>query len=163
MVKVNNENEVSAYHVIRLLSAVLLFIYIVTIWLFPEYFSWSANRTVVIVGHTFGALYLVSALFMVLRGGIWFLEFIHKDDSYEFRYYFLTAPFGSKRMIRIPSENLYAFKIKKNFCKLKKTLILYQEQDGKVLRYPPIPLGSLLFEKQQVVIGELKKYAVELT
>lgn len=163
MVKVNNENEVSAYHVIRLLSGILLFIYILTIWVFPAYFSWSGNRVVVLIGHIYGAIYLVSAIYMLLRGGIWYLEFIHKDDLYEFRYYFLTAPFGAKRLVRIPTENLYAFKIKKNFCKLKKTLILYQEQEGKVLQYPPIPIGSLLIEKQQLVIDELRKYAVELT
>jgi hypothetical protein len=98
---------------------------------------------------------------MALRGGMWFVEFIFKDETYEFRYYLLTTPFGARRMIRIPVNDLYAFKIDKSF--LKKTLVLYQEKEGKVFQYPPIPIGSLLKEKQQQVIGYLKMNAVELT
>jgi hypothetical protein len=161
MVKVSNENEVAAYHVIRIFLAVIFIAYLTSIWAFPEYFPWSGNKVIQVVGHTYAVIYLLATLYLALRGGMWFVEFILKDEIYEFRYYLLTTPFGTRKMARIPANNLYAFKIHKNF--IKKTLILYQEKDGKVFQYPPIPIGSLLKEKQQLVIDTLKIYAVELT
>lgn len=161
MVKVSNENEVAAYHVMRIFFAVIFVAYLTSIWAFSEYFSWSGNKVIQIVGHTYAAIYLLATLYMALRGGMWFVEFIFKDETYEFRYYLLTTPFGARRMVRIPVNDLYAFKIHKSF--LKKTLVLYQEKGGKVFQYPPIPIGSLLKEKQQQVIEYLKMHAVELT
>jgi hypothetical protein len=161
MVKVSNENEVAAYHVMRIFFAVIFIAYLISIWIFPEYFSWSESRTIQLVGHVYAAAYLLATLFLAMRGGMWFMEFIFKDDAYEFRYFLLTAPFGAKRLIRVPVEDFYAFKIQKRF--LKKTLILYQEKDGKVFQYPPIPIGSFLKEKQRQTIECLKMNAVELT
>jgi hypothetical protein len=161
MVKVSNENEVAAYHVMRIFFAVIFIAYLTSIWIFPEYFSWSGNKVIQIVGHTYAGIYLLATLYLALRGGMWFVEFMLKDEAYEFRYYLLSTPFGARRMVRIPTDNLYAFKIHKSF--VKKSIVLYQEKDGKVFQYPPIPIGSLLNEKQQLVIDTLKIHAVELT
>ncbi len=163
MVKVSNENEVAAYHVMRVFLAVIFVAYIASIWAFPEYFPWSGNRVVLMVGHTYAVIYILVALILAMRGGMWFLEFISRDEFYEFRYYVLTTPFGAKRMVRIPVASLYAFKIHKRFFNMKKTLVLYQEKDGKIFQYPPIPIGSLLKQKQELVVEELKKNAIELT
>lgn len=163
MVKVSNENEVAAYHVMRIFFAVIFVVYVISIWVFPEYFSWSENKVALIVGHSYGAFYLLMTIFMAIRGGMWFVEFIAKDGVYEFRYYLLTTPFSAKRMVRMPVDSLYAFKVRRGFFMLKKTLILFQENEGKIFQYPPIPIGSLLKKKQQVVVEELQKNSVELT
>lgn len=163
MVKVSNENEVAAYHVMRIFFAVIFVLYVISIWVFPEYFSWSENQVALLVGHLYGAFYLLMTIFMALRGGMWFVEFISKDAVCEFRYYLLTTPFSAKRMVRIPVDSLYAFKVKRSILTLKKTLILFQENEGKIFQYPPIPIGSLLKKKQQEIVEELKKNSVELT
>jgi len=163
MVKVSNENEVFAYHVARVFGGIFFVLYLVVVWAFPEYFSWSANKSLVITGHIYATIYLLVAVAMALKGGIWFIEFSFKDDYYEFRYYLLTTPFSQRRMVRISAEELYAFRVKASFFGWKKKLILYQEIKGEVRQYPPIPIGSLMSEKQVIVIDELKKYAVDLT
>jgi len=162
MVKVSNENEVAAYHVIRVFLAVIFVAYLAAIWAFPEYFSWSDSKTVRVIGHSFASIYLLATLYLALRGGMWFVEFIHANEAYEFRYYLLTTPFGSKRMTSVADSALCAFKIEKSVMGLKKTLILFQEKDDKFFQYPPIPIGCLLNEKQQQVIEELKKNTKEL-
>lgn len=161
--KISNENEVAAYHVIRIALASLFAGYVVSFWLFAEYFSWSGNEVVRIIGHVYASIYVIVSAYVWLKGGIWFVEFSFKDDVYEFRYYILTAPFGAKRMVRIPAENLYAYFLESTFLKLKRRLILFQERDGKIFQYPPIPIGSLMKEKQVQVIGELDKYGIKLS
>lgn len=162
MVKVSNENEVSAYHIIRILLAALFAGYAITIWIFPEYFSWAHNGVVRTAGHIYAVAYILLSVLVWAKGGIWFLEFTFNDDVYEFRYYILTAPFGAKRMVRIPVENLYAFAVRSSFLKLRKRLVLYQERSGKIFEYPPIPLGNLFLEKQKQVLEQLKKYGTEI-
>lgn len=162
MVKVNNENEVAAYHIIRILLATLFTAYVVCLWIFPEYFSWAGSPLVRVVGHFYGAFYVLLSLLVWFAGRIWFVEFTFKDNVYEFRYYVLTSPFGSKRMVRIPTEYLYAFAIKRSLINIKKELVLYQEKEGKLFEYPPIPIGNLFLEKQKVVLNQLKIFGTEL-
>lgn len=162
MVKVNNENEVAAYHIIRILLATLFTAYVVSLWIFPEYFSWAGNHLVKIIGHSYGTFYILLSLLVWFNGGVWFVEFTFDDNVYEFRYYVLTSPFGAKRMVRIPTENLYAFAVKPSLFGIKKKLILYQEREGKLFEYPPIPIGNLFVEKQNEVLLELRKFGTEL-
>lgn len=160
MVRVSNENEVAAYHVIRVILATIFTAYVVTIWLFSGYFSWSNNATIRMVGHGYGIFYLVMTLLVWLKGGIWYVEFTFKDEMYQFKYYILTTPFGSRKMIRIPAENLYAFIVESSLLGLRKKLILFQEREGKVFQYPPIPIGSLFSDKRSQVFQELEKYGI---
>lgn len=160
--KISNENEVAAYHVIRVFAAVIFVLYILSNWIFPEYFGLFTGPIMSKVGAVYALIYLLTAAYLLFRGGIWFIEFMVDGGFVEFKYYYLTTPFSAKRMVRICVDDLYAYKEIAGLFGLRKKLILYQERKGKIFQYPPIPVGSFIEAKRKEVLTEIAKYAVKI-
>lgn len=162
MVTINNENEVSAYHVIRIFATAAFVIYIMTNWFFPKYFLAFNGPIISKVGFVYAILFISASFYLWLRGGVWFVEFVYNDEYVEFKFKYLTTPFGEKQLVRIPVDSLYAYKIITSRFGLRKTIVLYQEKKGKIFQYPPIPIGSLVEKKRDEVMDIINRYAVKI-
>lgn len=162
MVKINNENEVAAYHVIRVLATAAFVLYLLTNWVFPKYFVLFNGPIISTIGFVFAVAYLVALFYLWLMGEIWFVEFVYTSEYIEFKYKCLATPFGDKQMIRIPVESFYAYKLDTYRLGLGKKMIPYQEKEGKIFQYPPIPIGCLVEKKRSQVMDIINRYAVKI-
>lgn len=89
-----------------------------------------------------------------------FIIFQETQHKLVLRYYPLH-PFHDKfKSIEIPKSQLSHFEIKNTFFGLKPEIILYQQTDKGLAKYPPVCISSLSKSDREKMVISLKKYSI---
>lgn len=149
---INNQNRAAS---IKLFYYLLTFIYLAT--------------TILLLYLRVEAIYftlgIISALFMLviifsLYMNFNFIIFQETQHKLVLRYYPLH-PFHDKfKSIEIPKSQLSHFEIKNTFFGLKPEIILYQQTDKGLAKYPPVCISSLSKSDREKMVISLKKYSI---
>lgn len=149
---INNQNRAAS---IKLFYYLLTFIYLAT--------------TILLLYLRVEAIYftlgIISALFMLVIIFSLYLNFnfiIFQETQHKLvlRYYPLH-PFHDKfKSIEIPKSQLSHFEIKNTFFGLKPEIILYQQTDKGLAKYPPVCISSLSKSDREKMVISLKKYSI---
>lgn len=106
------------------------------------------------------AIALIIHLYMTLKN-YYFVYFRDTGEELTFRY-FRVHPFaGGKKSVFIPTQHFHTFEITKKLGGMQRYLVLYQQTNRGVAKYPGISLTGLSNEHYQKLIDQLKQHFEE--
>ncbi|UCH14173.1 MAG: hypothetical protein JSV22_13855 [Bacteroidales bacterium] len=109
--------------------------------------------TVIIAG-----LYILTIIFNVIRD---FNYIYYNDDSEKivFRYFSLSIFTQKKSSIEIPKSSFAGYKIEKSLIGLIEKIVLLQQLERKIARYPAVSITALNSQQKKNLIDSLNKYS----
>jgi hypothetical protein len=88
-------------------------------------------------------------------------NYIYYSDDGEFiifRYFSMSFFNNKKNAIQIPKEHFLGYKIVNILSGYKKTIILYQDFNGREAKYPAVNISALTREQRDVMLKSLDRY-----
>jgi hypothetical protein len=102
-------------------------------------------------------IYLVYVIYNHLRG----LNYIYYNDEKDkliLRFYSLNPISQMKNSIEIPKQNFKKFEVETSMFGIKEKLILYQNIQKGLFKYPPVSITALKKPEKEELINSLKRY-----
>ncbi len=109
--------------------------------------------TVIIAG-----LYILTILFNVIRE----FNYIYYSDDGEkivFRYFSLSVFTQKKNSIEIPKRLFAGYKLEKSFIGLREKIVLLQQLENRIARYPAVSITALDSRQKKSIIDSLNKFS----
>ncbi len=153
---IDNKKTVTGLHIKRRLLLLILLIALVLL-IFKDSFL-GIDRAIYII--VLNSLYLL----YYFRGTIRDYNYIYYNDLGQkiiFKYYFLEPLKKVKKTIEIDKNTFYKFKFQKKLMGLRLYLLLYQQQNGGIAKYPPVSLGLLKKKEIEAIRESLMLYSKE--
>ena len=102
-----------------------------------------------------GIYLIISVFFYILD-----LNYIFYNDDGDkliFRFSSLRIMSKTKKAYEVPKQKFLGYQVSKSFFGLKKHLILFQSQNNKKAKYPPVSISSLTKNELTKLISSLRK------
>jgi len=112
-----------------------------------------ALLTVIIV-----AIYLLTILFNIIRD-FNYIYYNDDGDKLVLRYFSLSIFAQKKNSIEIPKRSFAGYKIEKSLAGLKEKLVLLQQLEKSIARYPAVSISSLNSQQKSDILNSLNKYS----
>jgi K+ transporter len=104
------------------------------------------------------AVYLLFIIFNMLRD-FNYIYFNDEGDKLVLRYFSLSILAQKKNSIEIPKRSFAGYKIEKSFAGLKERLILLQQLERKIAKYPAVSITSLTSEQKSDIVSSLDRFS----
>ena len=104
------------------------------------------------------AFYILTIIFNVIRD----FNYIYFSDDGEkivFRYFSLSIFTQKKSSIEIPKGSFAGYKIEKSLIGLIEKIVLLQQLERKIARYPAVSITALNSQQKKNLINSLNKYS----
>jgi hypothetical protein len=88
-----------------------------------------------------------------------YIHFDSENGKISIKYYSLRPFMQQRKAIEIPKNSLIKFELKKTLLGLKESLILYQQINKKIAKYPPISIAALKKDERKNLIIALRSLA----
>jgi hypothetical protein len=112
-----------------------------------------ALMTVIII-----AVYLLFILFNILRD-FNYIYFNDEGDKLVLRYFSLSIFTQKKNSIEIPKRSFAGYKIEKSIAGLRERLILLQQLENRIARYPAVSITSLTSKQKSDIVNALNRFS----
>jgi hypothetical protein len=112
-----------------------------------------ALMTVIII-----AVYLLFILFNILRD-FNYIYFNDEGDKLVLRYFSLSIFAQKKNSIEIPKRSFAGYKIEKSVVGLKERLILLQQLENRIAKYPAVSITSLTSKQKSDIVDALNRFS----
>jgi hypothetical protein len=112
-----------------------------------------ALMTVIIIG-----IYLLFILFNILRD-FNYIYFNDEGDKLVLRYFSLSIFTQKKNSIEIPKRSFAGYTIKKSVVGLKEKLILLQQLENMIARYPAVSITALTSKQKSDIVNSLNRFS----
>lgn len=86
-----------------------------------------------------------------------FVSYNDDENKIVIRFYQLNLFKSDKMSYEIPKRDFTGFRITYGLRKLREDLILFRKYQGKVVKYPPVPIGALTKAERSKLIKALDK------
>jgi hypothetical protein len=139
-------------------TAILVILIIVLLLFTNVYKEEMFNIDKVLLTIIIASLYILSILFNVIRD----YNYIYYNDEGEkivFRYFSLSVFTQKKNSIEIPKRLFAGYKLKKSFIGLRENLILLQQLQNRIARYPAVSITALDSKQKKSIIDSLNKFS----
>ena len=148
---INNQNRAAW---IKLSYYLGTFIYLATIVLLV-YLNLSNIYTII------GAItaVFISIVVFSFKLNLNYIIYQESDQFLIFRYYPLHPFHDNFKSIEIPKKNFAHFDLQKRFFGFRSEIVLYQQVERGMAKYPPISLTSLSKDDKTKLISSLKRYS----
>ncbi len=103
-------------------------------------------------------LYILAILFNVIRD-FNYIYYNDEGDKIVFRYFSLSVFTQKKNSIEIPKRSFAGYKLEKSFIGLKEKLILLQQHQNRIARYPAVSITALDSRQKKNIINSLNKFS----
>jgi hypothetical protein len=87
-----------------------------------------------------------------------YIYYSDDGDLIILRYFSMSFFNNKKNLIQIPKEHFLGYKIFDAYNGYKKTLILYQDFNGKEAKYPAVNISALSREQRDTIFKSLDRY-----
>lgn len=134
-------------------------ILIIVLFLFTNFYKeemFNIDKTLLII--IISALYILTIIFNVIRD----FNYIYFNDDGEkivFRYFSLSIFTQKKSSIEIPKGSFAGYKIEKSLIGLIEKIVLLQQLERKIARYPAVSITALNSQQKKNLINSLNKYS----
>lgn len=156
--KFDNEPTVYGIHMVKLILAIIVVIFLVLMLIttLPDFIERNTGITTGwALGIVIGAYFLFFSYF-IIKGSA-FVSYNDEGAKIIIRT-FKISPFNSKKIsLEIPKKEFYKYSVTKQ--KLKEELHLYIRKGNRISKYPPISIVSLTKEQKQQLLETLSKLA----
>ncbi|MFC2080990.1 hypothetical protein ACFLR8_02140 [Bacteroidota bacterium] len=102
-------------------------------------------------------VYLILIILLRLRQLNYFY-FSDEGDKILIRYHPIHPLVRKKKAVQIPKIGLSGYEIKRTMLGLRTVLIINQKVKGKIAKYPPIGISSLMSKECDLLRKQLDKY-----
>jgi hypothetical protein len=104
------------------------------------------------------SVYLLFIIFNIIRN-FNYIYYNDDGDKLVLRYFSLSIFTQKKNSIEIPKRSFAGYKIEKSFAGLKEKLVLMQQLEGRIARYPGVSITSLNSHQKSDMINSLDNYS----
>jgi hypothetical protein len=104
------------------------------------------------------AVYLLFILFNILRD-FNYIYFNDEGDKLVLRYFSLSIFTQKKSSIEIPKRSFAGYKIEKSVAGLKERLILLQQLENRIAKYPAVSITSLTSKQKSDIVNSLDRFS----
>jgi len=104
------------------------------------------------------AIYFLTIIFNVIRD---FNYIFYNDDGDKLllRYFSLSIFTQKKNSIEIPKRSFAGYKLEKSFIGLKEKIVLLQQLENKIARYPSVSVTALNSQQKKSIINSLNRFS----
>jgi len=106
----------------------------------------------------FIAVYLLFVLFNILRD-FNYIYFNDEGDKLVLRYFSLSIFTQKKNSIEIPKRSFAGYKIEKSIAGLKERLVLFQQLENRIARYPGVSITALTSKQKSDILDSLDRFS----
>jgi len=87
-----------------------------------------------------------------------FISYNDEENKIVLRFYQLNLFKSDKISYEIPKRDFAGFKTSYKFKKLREEMVLFRKYQGKMVKYPPIPISALTKSERSKLIKSLNKF-----
>jgi hypothetical protein len=87
-----------------------------------------------------------------------FISYNDEESKIVIRFYQLNLFKSDKMSYEIPKRDFTGFKINYKLNKFREELVIFRKYQGKVVKYPPVPISSLTKSERSKLIKSLDKF-----
>ncbi len=104
------------------------------------------------------AIYFLTIIFNVIRD---FNYIYYNDDGDKLllRYFSLSIFTQKKNSIEIPKRLFAGYKLEKSFMGLREKIVLLQQLENRIARYPAVSITALNSEQKKNIISSLNRFS----
>ena len=105
----------------------------------------------------FLSFFLVFYIYHLVRASA-FLSFSDEDAKIVLRFYRLDLFNSSKISYEIPFADFTGYTLEYRFFKFRESIVLFRMYQGKIVKYPPVPISALTKPERSKLLATLKGY-----
>ncbi len=139
-------------------TTIIVILVIVLILFTNVYKEELLNIDKVLLTFIVSGLYVLTILFNVIRD-FNYIYYNDEGDKIVFRYFSLSVFTQKKNSIEIPKRSFAGYRLEKSFIGLKEKLILLQQNQNRIARYPAVSITALDSRQKKNIINSLNKFS----
>ena len=158
--KFDNEQTVEKIHIQKTIAAILSAILVALMVFISSFSSFLIKNTGIpkyIFIIIFMLIFLIFYSFHLARASA-FLLFNDDEDKIVIRFYRLDIFKSSKISYEIPFADFMGYKLEHRYMKLRESIVLFRMYQGKIVKYPPIPISALTKPERNKLLTALSNH-----